>query len=135
MSFSIYRTSCQYALFSIMVLLVSTSAVAKTINGIASVLDYEQAKEQPKQCLKLPTPLDTTQLHYGDFILLEGGPKDKPNSSFQPQPIALTTNDKTLCFNELKHGYRYHVTFRDGFPLGNGDTFKQKTDSVFSIPI
>ena len=126
------RALLQCTLLAIIVLLFSTSAIAQTINGTASVLDYEKTKGQPKRCIKLPSVLDATQLYYGDFMRLEGGPKD--NSATTVQPMALTTSSQTLCFNELRYGYRYHVTFRDGFPLANGVTFSQKARTSFDIP-
>ena len=128
------RTSFKYTFFAIMALLFSTSVAANIIPGNASVIDYEESKAQPKQCLKLPYTLDSTQLNYDDFIQFVGGTKGSHSSSFQSQPIALTTSSQTLCFNELKYGYLYHVTFREGFPLENGNTYKQKTRSVFDIP-
>ena len=68
------------------ILLFSTNAIAQTINGTASVLDFEKTKGQPKRCIKLPSVLDATQLYYGDFMRLEGGPKGNPETSFQAQP-------------------------------------------------
>jgi uncharacterized protein YfaS (alpha-2-macroglobulin family) len=134
MSISNSKALLQCTLLAIIVLLFSTNAIAQTINGTASVLDFEKTKGQPKRCIKLPSVLDATQLYYGDFMRLEGGPKGNPETSFQAQPMALTTSSQTLCFNELNYGYRYHVTFRDGFPLANGDTFRQKERTSFDVP-
>ena len=134
MSISNSKALLQCTLLAIIVLLFSTNAIAQTINGTASVLDFEKTKGQPKRCIKLPSVLDATQLYYGDFMRLEGGPKGNPETSFQAQPMALTTSSQTLCFNELNYGYRYHVTFREGFPLANDDTFRQKERTSFDVP-
>ena len=134
MSISIVRISFQYAFFFIMMLLFSSSAAAMIITGTAGVLEYQKNKGQAKQCIEVPVLLDSKQQHYGDFILLDGAPKGSSNVSMQPQTIALTINGSVLCFNELKYGYRYQVTFRDGFPIGDGSTYKQKKQTLFSIP-
>ena len=134
MSASNARTGLQYLCFAILMLLLSNGVGAAIITGPASVQDYEQTKGQPKRCIKLPSVLDATQLYYGDFMRLEGAPKGAAETSFQPQPMALTTTSQTLCFNELRFGYRYQVTFREGFPLNNGDTFRQTIPFSFDIP-
>ena len=134
MSASNARTGLQYLCFAILMLLLSNGVGAAIITGPASVQDYEQTKGQPKRCIKLPSVLDATQLYYGDFMRLEGAPKGAAETSFQPQPMAITTTSQTLCFNELRFGYRYQVTFREGFPLNNGDTFRQTLPFSFDIP-
>ena len=134
MSASNARTGLQYLCFAILMLLLSNGVGAAIITGPASVQDYEQTKGQPKRCIKLPSVLDATQLYYGDFMRLEGAPKGAAETSFQPQPMAITTTSQTLCFNELRFGYRYQVTFREGFPLNNGDTFRQTIPFSFDIP-
>ena len=131
---STHRASFHYAISAIISLLISTAAAAMTIQGNVSVLDHEESKGQPKQCLKLPAQLDITQQHYSDFIRLDGAPKGSKNASFQPQPIAITTSSSVLCFNELKYGHRYRVAFRDGFPIVSGNTFAQKNDTFFDVP-
>jgi len=103
------------------------------VQGKAKVLDYNESKGAPKQCLQLPVELDSTQQYYGDFIRLEAAQKGGP-STYTAQPIALTTSVNTLCFNELRYGYHYKATFRDGFPVSGGDTYHQKLATSFSIP-
>jgi len=127
------KNSFKRALLTMVVLLVSVSATAMTIQGKAKVLDYEESKGQPKQCLELPVQLDSTQQYYGDFVLLEAAQKGG-SSVYSPQPIALTTNSNILCFNELRYGHRYQVTFREGFPAAEGNTFRQTLKTAFSIP-
>ena len=127
------KNSFKRALLAMVVLLVSVSATAMTIQGKAKVLDYEESKGQPKQCLELPVQLDSIQQYYGDFVLLEAAQKGG-SSVYSPQPIALTTNSNILCFNELRYGHRYQVTFREGFPAAEGNTFRQTLKTAFSIP-
>ena len=121
---------------TMVVLLASTSATAMTIQGKAKVLDYKESKGQPKQCMELPAQLDTRQQYYGDFIRLTGT-KIGAASHYVKQPVALTTGSDLLCFNELRYGYRYRVTFRDRFPLADGDTFRHEKSTAlytFAIP-
>ena len=123
-------------LLTIMVLLTSVSAPAMTIQGKVKVLDYKESKGQPKQCLELPAELDSTQQYYGDFVRLEATQNGGSNA-YTPQPTALTTNLNILCFNELRYGHQYQVTFREGFPLAGGDTFRHEKSSAlytFAIP-
>lgn len=117
----------------LVLLLSSMSASAMVIKGKAEVVGYQESKGAPRQCLQLPVQLDPTQQHYGDFIRLVAAQTGEPRP-YIPQPIALTTNANTLCFNELRYGHRYKVTFRDGFPVGSGDTYQQKIATAFSIP-
>jgi hypothetical protein len=48
MSISNSKALLQCTLLAIIVLLFSTNAIAQTINGTASVLDFEKTKGQPK---------------------------------------------------------------------------------------
>ena len=130
------RTSFKYIVLTMMVVLTSVSATAMTIQGKVKVLDYKESKGQPKQCLELPAELDSTQQYYGDFVRLEATQNGGSNA-YAPQPRALTTNSNILCFNELRYGHQYRVTFREGFPLAGGDTFRHEKSSAlstFAIP-
>jgi len=132
------NNSFKRALITMVALLASASAsaTAMTIQGKAKVLDYKESKGQPKQCMELPAQLDAKQQYYGDFIHLTGA-KIGAASHYVKQPVALTTGSDLLCFNELRYGYRYRVTFRDGFPLADGHTFRHEKSTAlytFAIP-
>ena len=119
------KNSFKRALLAVLVLLASGSATAITIQGKVKTLDYEEAKGQLKQCLELPAQLGSTQQSYGGFLRLEVTQK-RGSSTYTSQPIALTTNANILYFNELRFGYRYKIIFRNGFPVGIGDSYRRK---------
>ncbi len=124
------------ALLATLMALASLNAAAMVVGGTAKIIDYQESKGQPKQCIQLPRQLDTTQQHYGDFIHLAAA-KVGAASHYVKQPVALTTGSDLLCFNELGYGYRYRVTFRDGFPLADGHTFRHEKSTAlytFAIP-
>ena len=119
---------------AITLLMMGIPASALTITGTATVMDSEVVNDRPRQCLSIPAFLDQNQPYYSDFIQLSGHVSSNGNAPFTPQAIAVSTDDKALCFNELKFGYQYRVTFREGFPLKSGGHFKQSKDTFFAVP-
>ena len=122
-------------LLSMAVLGIDNNVIAKTIEGYARVLDYEDSTDNPRRCVQFSTDLASDQQHYGDFIELQGTPDSADSLLFHPQPVAITIEGRVLCFNELKHGYDYRVRFKSGFPLDRGNQFLDVMgDTYFSIP-
>jgi len=113
---------------------MSITTAASTITGTAKVLEGEIINDRPRQCLLMPASLDSTHPFYGDFIELSGHKLDHGRAAYTPEPVAVSVDGKTLCFNELKFGYQYKVTFLNQFPLAKGDQYKPRSATFFGVP-
>src|SRR6202008_3096314 len=71
------------------------------------LLDYSVDADaaSPRACFQFSEDLPGKRADFSPFVALEG--TDKP---------AITTEDKQLCVEGLRHGERYSVTLRAGLP-------------------
>src|SRR4051795_2072149 len=83
------------------------------------ILDYSVDADaaSPRACFQLSEELPGKRTDFSPFVVLEG--TDKP---------ALTTEEKQLCVEGLKHGERYSITLRAGLPSTVRETLQKSAD-------
>ena len=83
------------------------------------LLDYaiDADAASPRACFQFSEDLPGRRTDFSPFVALEGN--DKP---------AITTEEKQLCVEGLKHGERYSVTLRAGLPSTVRETLQRSAD-------
>jgi len=83
------------------------------------ILDYSVDADaaSPRACFQFSEDLPGKRTDFSPFVALEG--QDKP---------ALTTEEKQLCVEGLRHGERYSVTLRAGLPSTVKETLQKSAD-------
>jgi uncharacterized protein YfaS (alpha-2-macroglobulin family) len=83
------------------------------------LLDYtvDSDAAAPRICFQFSEALAGRRTDYAPFVAVAG--EDKP---------ALTTDDKQLCVEGLKHGERYSITLRAGLPASVKETLAKAAD-------
>ncbi len=83
------------------------------------LLDYSVDSDaaSPRICFQFSEMLAGKRTDYAPFIAVAGD--DKP---------ALSTDDKQLCVEGLKHGERYSITLRAGLPASVKETLAKAAD-------
>jgi alpha-2-macroglobulin len=83
------------------------------------ILDYSVDADaaSPRACFQFSEDLPGKRTDFSPFVALEG--TDKP---------AITTEEKQLCVEGLKHGERYSVTLRAGLPSTVKETLQKSAD-------
>ena len=83
------------------------------------LLDYtvDSDAASPRICFQFSEALAGRRTDYAPFVAVAG--EDKP---------ALSTDDKQLCVEGLKHGERYSVTLRAGLPASVKETLAKPAD-------
>jgi alpha-2-macroglobulin len=83
------------------------------------LLDYSVDSDaaSPRICFQFSEELAGTRTDFSPFVAVAG--EDKP---------ALSTDDKQLCVEGLKHGERYTITLRAGLPASVKETLTKSAD-------
>jgi alpha-2-macroglobulin len=83
------------------------------------ILDYSVDADaaSPRACFQFSEDLPGKRTDFSPFVALAG--TDKP---------AITTEEKQLCVEGLKHGERYSVTLRAGLPSTVKETLQKSAD-------
>jgi alpha-2-macroglobulin len=83
------------------------------------LLDYtvDSDAASPRICFQFSEALAGRRTDYSPFVAVAG--QDKP---------ALSTDDKQLCVEGLKHGERYSITLRAGLPASVKETLAKSAD-------
>src|SRR6476661_1675035 len=83
------------------------------------ILDYSVDADaaSPRACFQFSEDLPGKRTDFSPFVALEGS--DKP---------AITTEDKQLCVEGLRHGERYSITLRAGLPSTVKETLQKSAD-------
>src|SRR3954469_1226388 len=83
------------------------------------ILDYSVDADaaSPRACFQFSEDLPGKRTDFSPFVALEGN--DKP---------AITTDEKQLCVEGLKHGERYSVTLRAGLPSTVKENLQKSAD-------
>jgi uncharacterized protein YfaS (alpha-2-macroglobulin family) len=83
------------------------------------LLDYsvDSDASSPRICFQFSETLAGKRTDYSPFIAVAG--EDKP---------ALSTDEKQLCVEGLKHGERYSITLRAGLPASVKETLAKSAD-------
>ena len=83
------------------------------------ILDYSVDADaaSPRACFQFSEDLPGKRADFSPFVALEGN--DKP---------AITTEEKQLCVEGLKHGERYSITLRAGLPSTVKETLQKSAD-------
>src|SRR6266576_1375275 len=83
------------------------------------ILDYSVDADaaSPRACFQFSEDLPGKRMDFSPFVALEGN--DKP---------AITTEEKQLCVEGLKHGERYAITLRAGMPSTVMETLQKSAD-------
>src|SRR3954454_15178366 len=83
------------------------------------ILDYSVDADaaSPRACFQFSEDLPGKRTDFSPFVALEGN--DKP---------AITTEEKQLCVEGLRHGERYSVTLRAGLPSTVKETLQKSAD-------
>ena len=83
------------------------------------ILDYSVDADaaSPRACFQFSEDLPGKRTDFSPFVALAGN--DKP---------AITTEEKQLCVEGLKHGERYSVTLRAGLPSTVRETLQRSAD-------
>jgi alpha-2-macroglobulin len=83
------------------------------------ILDYSVDADaaSPRACFQFSEELPGKRTDFSPFVALEG--TDKP---------AISTEDKQLCVEGLRHGERYSVTLRAGLPSTVKETLQKSAD-------
>ena len=83
------------------------------------ILDYSVDADaaSPRACFQFSEELPGKRTDFSPFVALEG--TDKP---------AITTEEKQLCVEGLKHGERYSITLRAGLPSTVKETLQKSAD-------
>ena len=83
------------------------------------ILDYSVDADaaSPRACFQFSEDLPGKRADFSPFVALEG--TDKP---------AITTEEKQLCVEGLKHGERYSITLRAGLPSTVRETLQKSAE-------
>jgi uncharacterized protein YfaS (alpha-2-macroglobulin family) len=83
------------------------------------ILDYSVDADaaSPRACFQFSEDLPGKRTDFTPFVALEGN--DKP---------AITTEEKQLCVEGLRHGERYAITLRAGLPSTVKETLQKSAD-------
>ena len=83
------------------------------------ILDYSVDADaaSPRACFQFSEDLPGKRTDFSPFIAVDG--QDKP---------AITTEEKQLCVEGLKHGERYSMTLRGGLPSTVKETLQKSAD-------
>jgi alpha-2-macroglobulin len=83
------------------------------------ILDYSVDADaaSPRACFQFSEELPGKRTDFSPFVALEGN--NKP---------AITTEEKQLCVEGLKHGERYSITLRSGLPSTVRETLQRSAD-------
>ena len=83
------------------------------------ILDYSVDADaaSPRACFQFSEDLPGKRTDFSPFIAVDG--QDKP---------AITTEEKQLCVEGLKHGERYSMTLRAGLPSTVKETLQKSAD-------
>jgi hypothetical protein len=83
------------------------------------LLDYSVDSDaaSPRICFQFSEALAGKRADYSPFVAVAG--EDKP---------ALSTDDKQICVEGLKHGERYTITLRAGLPASVKETLAKSAD-------
>src|SRR5215210_79362 len=83
------------------------------------ILDYSVDADaaSPRACFQLSEDLPGKRTDFSPFVALEG--QDKP---------AISSEEKQLCVEGLRHGERYSVTLRAGLPSTVKETLQKSAD-------
>ena len=81
------------------------SSYATSTASASSTTRSMPTRRAPRACFQFSEDLPGKRTDFSPFVALEGN--DKP---------AITTEEKQLCVEGLKHGERYSVTLRAGLP-------------------
>jgi len=83
------------------------------------ILDYSVDADaaSPRACFQFSEDLPGKRTDFSPFVALEG--QDKP---------AITTEEKQLCVEGLKHGERYSITLRAGLPSSVKEALQKSAD-------
>src|SRR6476661_1187487 len=83
------------------------------------ILDYSVDADaaSPRACFQFSEDLPGKRTDFSPFVALEGN--DKP---------AITTEDKQLCVEGLRHGERYSITLRSGLPSTVRENLQKSAD-------
>src|SRR5436853_7334660 len=83
------------------------------------ILDYSVDADaaSPRACFQFSEELPGKRTDFSPFVALEG--QDKP---------ALSTEEKQLCVEGLRHGERYSITVRAGLPSTVKETLQKSAD-------
>jgi uncharacterized protein YfaS (alpha-2-macroglobulin family) len=83
------------------------------------ILDYSVDADaaSPRACFQFSEDLPGKRADFSPFVALEGS--DKP---------AITTEEKQLCVEGLKHGERYSITLRAGLPSSVRETLQKSAE-------
>jgi len=88
------------------------------------LLDYTVDSDAitPRACFQFSETLPGGRTDFSPFVAVEG--QDKP---------AVSTTDKQLCVEGLKHGERYAITLRAGLPSTVRETLAKSTDFTIFV--
>ncbi|HXW24068.1 MAG TPA: alpha-2-macroglobulin [Xanthobacteraceae bacterium] len=88
------------------------------------LLDYSVDSDaaSPRICFQFSEELAGNRTDFSPFVAVAG--EDKP---------ALSTDDKQLCVEGLKHGERYAVTLRAGLPAAVKETLAKSADFTIYV--
>jgi uncharacterized protein YfaS (alpha-2-macroglobulin family) len=83
------------------------------------ILDYSVDADaaSPRACFQFSEDLPGKRTDFAPFVALEGN--DKP---------AITTEEKQLCVEGLRHGERYSITLRAGLPSSVRETLQKSAE-------
>ena len=117
-------------LLGVVLMLVTGLSYAEMVEEfepeIVDVYSNEQ-RNFPQFCFKWTGKFSDSNIHYEDYVLL----KDVTDDAVVEMKPVVTTKDRTLCVNHLKHGRNYIVEFRAGLPLtGSLPTTSNKVQHI-----
>ncbi|MBT5291858.1 MAG: alpha-2-macroglobulin family protein [Thiotrichales bacterium] len=120
-------------LLGMVLVLVAGLSYAEVVEEFESEIVDVYSNEQrnfPQFCFKWTGIFSESNIHYEDYVLL----KDVTDDAVVEIKPVVTTKDRTLCVNHLKHGRNYIVEFRAGLPLtGSLPTTSNKVQHI-SMP-
>jgi uncharacterized protein YfaS (alpha-2-macroglobulin family) len=109
--------------------LKEVAEVRRTYEGLRDehgfrILDYSVDADaaSPRACFQFSEDLPGKRTDFSPFVALEG--QDKP---------AITTEEKQLCVEGLKHGERYSITLRAGMPSTVKETLQKSADYTIYV--
>jgi uncharacterized protein YfaS (alpha-2-macroglobulin family) len=88
------------------------------------ILDYSVDADaaSPRACFQFSEDLPGKRTDFSPFVALQG--TDKP---------AITTEEKQLCVEGLRHGERYSITLRAGLPSTVKETLQKSADYTIYV--
>lgn len=89
------------------------------------MMDYRVDNEvtPPRVCLQFSEDLSRSETDVAKFVSVNG--KD---------PESLTQDGKNLCVENLKHGDRFEIQIKAGFPSEIGETLTKNADLAIYVP-